>query len=304
VNACHPAADMAETVPWPRTLAGFRDFHAGETLVVCGCGASLNELSNPERYLTIGVNDVGRLFDPTYLVVVNSRSQFKPERFRHVESSRAGAVFSHLDLRIRHPRQVRIRLGRHAGTDFSDPNVLHYTRNSPYVALCLAVHLGARRIGLIGVDFTEDHFFGTTGRHALTAELARIDREYHALARACAERDVEVVNLSGRSRLTAFPKATPAGFLAGAGPGRSRSAPRPEPPPAPAPAAAPRLFFVHYRFVAAGEVFTDGLNRAADDLGLAHAGAYWDDPQLPRKLARFRPDLVFVVHGLRFARRF
>nr|MBM1004221.1 hypothetical protein [Desulfofustis sp. PB-SRB1] len=161
-----PTSDLATDLP--ATLAGYKDLHRGETIVVCGCGASLNDLPNPENLITIGVNDVGRLFDPTYLVVVNSRHQFSGDRFRHVETSRARALFSHLDLGIRHPHQVRFRLGKRGGTDFSDPSVLHYTRNSPYVALCLAIHMGASRIGLIGVDFTEDHFFGATGTHHLT----------------------------------------------------------------------------------------------------------------------------------------
>ena len=68
----------------PRRLRDFRDLHAGETIVVCGCGRSLADLPEPERRLTVGVNDVGRLFDPTYLVVLNPKKQFKGDRFDHV----------------------------------------------------------------------------------------------------------------------------------------------------------------------------------------------------------------------------
>lgn len=50
------------------------------------------------RIHTIGVNDVGRLFDPTYLVVVNPRNQFKGDRFRFVEQSKVQALFTQLDL--------------------------------------------------------------------------------------------------------------------------------------------------------------------------------------------------------------
>ena len=46
-----------------------------ETVLVCGCGESLNELEHPERFVTIRVNDVGRRFQPDYLVVVNPRSR-------------------------------------------------------------------------------------------------------------------------------------------------------------------------------------------------------------------------------------
>lgn len=287
------AAPTEAATALPTTLAGFRDLHRGETIIVCGCGVSLPDLPHPEGLITIGVNDVGRLFDPTYLVVVNSRHQFRGDRFRYVETSRARAVFSQLDLGIHHPRKIRFRLGRRGGTDFSDPNVLHHTRNSPYVAVCLAVHMGARRIGLIGVDFTDDHFFGATGQHALIRELAGIDREYAALANACAAHGVELVNLSATSCLSALPKVEPCTFLVSAGANAGPSATTSE----------RRVFFVHYRFLSCGEVFATGLHQAAAALGLACAEAYWDEPDLAQKIRTFRPDLVLVVHGRRFAQR-
>ncbi len=210
-----PAPDVRS-----ETLRPWRGRHAGETIVVCGCGRSLRDLPEPGLWLTIGVNDVGRLFDPTYLVVVNPRSQFRGDRFRHVAASRARAVFTQLD-----PRRdlggadlpfVRFRLGRRGGTVLDDPDSLPYTRNSPYVAACLAAFLGAKRIGLIGVDFTDHHFFADTGRHPLARELARIDREYAGLREAFARRGVELVNLSAESRLGALPRAAAASWLAGA----------------------------------------------------------------------------------------
>jgi spore maturation protein CgeB len=278
----------------PTTLAGFRDFHQGATILVCGCGASLNELSCPERFITIGVNDVGRRFDPTYLVVLNPRNQFTGDRFRYVEQSRAQAVFTQLDLGIPHPHVVRFPLGSQGGADFSNPEILHYTSNSPYLAVCLAVHLGARRIGLIGVDFTDHHFFATTGRHPLTARLNQIDREYAALERACRERGIAVVNLSQQSLLTAFPKGNIENFLnqrhLNALGEREAGTNR-------------RVFFVNYRFLSCGEVFTDGLRNAARELGIQAQDAYWDDPQLPAKVRDFGPDLLFVVHGRRFVQR-
>ena len=207
----------------PKDLAGFRDLHTGATAVVCGCGTSIADLAGPERLLTIGVNDVGRLFQPTYLVVLNPRRQFKGERFRYVEQSRARAIFTQLDLGLDHPRVVRFQLGRRGGTDLSDPDRLPHTRNSPYVALALAAFMGAERIGLIGVDFTDHHFFAETGRHPLSRRLAEIDREYGRLAAALREGGVEVVNLSRQSRLTTLPKLEPEAFFAGVAASRPRA---------------------------------------------------------------------------------
>lgn len=277
----------------PRELEGFRDYHAGETFLVCGCGSSLSEVVAPERFISIGVNDVGRLFQPDYLVVLNHPQQFKDDRFRHVEESRARAVFTQTELGIDHPHVVRIKLGTKGGVDFRDPSVLHYSTNSPYLALCLAVHMGAKRIGLIGVDFTDNHFYAPTGRHPLAPDLPQIEREYARLAESCRQLGVEVVNLSAGSRLNAFPKMSPQTFA------------RVAPPvlPEDARGAGHKVFFVNFKFKTGGEVFSHGLSRAAEDLGVPHEAADWDDPALPEKVREFSPELLFVVHGRNFVWR-
>lgn len=196
----------AQVYTCPKHFADFKDYHAGETIIVCGCGTSLSELKNPQNFITIGVNDVGRLFDPDYLVVLNPRNQFKQDRFQYVQNSRAKALFSQLNLGIRHPNIVRFKLGQRSGTDCADMSSLPFTRNSPYVALCLAIYMGAKHIGLIGVDFTEHHFFASTGTHSLSKSLAVINEEYAGLYVAACDRGIELVNLSEQSKISALPK--------------------------------------------------------------------------------------------------
>ncbi|MGO9420801.1 hypothetical protein [Roseiarcus sp.] len=152
------------------------------------------------------MNDVGRLFNPTYLVVLNDRTEFYGDRFGYVVRSRAQALFSQLDLGVPHPHLVRFNLGQPGGVAWDLPNTLPYTRTSPYVAICLAGLMGAKRIGLIGVDFTDHHFFARTGWHPLAGQLEIIDQEYRKLADALEADNVRVVNLSRDSRLTAFRK--------------------------------------------------------------------------------------------------
>src|SRR5262249_18400623 len=196
---------VACTKKVPREFRAFRNLHAGASILVCGCGPSLNELDNAVGLLTIGVNDVGRKFTPDYLVVVNPRSQFTADRLALIENCGARAVFSHLnDLRPKTAPLVRFRLGTYNGTDLSDAETLHYTQNSPYVAVCLAMHLGAQRIGLIGVDFV-DH-------HVLSGKLPQIEVEYRKLAIAAQNRGIEIFNLGAASRLTALPKLSLAEF--------------------------------------------------------------------------------------------
>ena len=189
-----------------RNLASFQNIHKGETIIVCGCGSSLNEFDRPEQFITIGVNDVSRRFHPNYLVVVDHRRNFSKKRFEFVKNSRAQYLFSQLDPGQVQPEIVHFRLGRKGGTDFSNPNVLHYSLSSPYVAMCLAVHMGASRIGLIGVDFTLNHFFGKTGVHRLTPHLPRINSHFKRLGDELARRGIRVINLSPQSRITAFKK--------------------------------------------------------------------------------------------------
>ena len=284
-----------------RTLASFANVHQGGAIVVCGCGQSLNQLEHPEQFVTIGVNDVGRKFQPDYLVVVNPPHQFSGDRFRYVEGSQAKFIFTQLDLGLARSNVVKFSLGTQGGADLSDPNVLHYTQNSPYVALCLAIQMGARRIGLLGVDFTNDHFFGPTGVHSLTAQLSVIDQQYQRLNEAARARGIEIYNLSAESRLTAFPKITQSEFSKE--PSTDYTDKKINPCNLWIDRSAPRVFIVNYNFLTCGDVFGTGLSNAARQLGLEHEVALWDDPKLSARVERFRPDLIFVVHGRRFAQK-
>lgn len=66
----------------------------------------------------------------------------------------------------------------------------------------------------------------------------------------------------------------------------------------------PRVFGVNYQFLSCGNVFTLGLVHAAEDLCVDYAHASWNAPDLLTQIERFAPDLLFVVHGRRFAQRF
>ena len=192
----------------------WKDRHLGETIIVCGCGASLAELKAKPPCPVIGVNDVGRAFDPDYLVILNPESQFAKERFAAVRATRPKALFTSVrDLNLPDSPVVRMELGKRGGVAITPDGRVPFTRNSPYVALALARYMGARRIGLIGVDFTQNHFFGQTGQHALARELHSIDREYRRLVAAAAKDGVEVKNLSAQSKLTSIPKTDLQSFL-------------------------------------------------------------------------------------------
>lgn len=198
------------------SFTAFRNRHQGKSILICGCGESLNLVRERQPdCITIGVNDVGRLFNPDYLVVLNQKNQFARGRYAYVENSNARAVFSQYRLRLKQAPLVQFALGKFAGTDIEDPHSLPYTKNSPYVAVCLAAYMGAMEIGLLGVDFTDHHFFGKTGRHPLAGTLEKISREYHQLAVSLRAKNVRLVNLSPSSRLTGLEKISLREFLRG-----------------------------------------------------------------------------------------
>ena len=97
----------ANLAPLAETLADFAGRHRGATILVCGCGPSLKDLPVRPGCISIGVNDVGRPFDPDYLVVVNPPAHFRPERRQAITDSRARAVFTQYpEWRLQHAPRV------------------------------------------------------------------------------------------------------------------------------------------------------------------------------------------------------
>ena len=59
---------------------------------------------------------------------------------------------------------------------------------------------------MVGVDFTQDHFFSNTGAHKLSKHIVSIDNEYSVLRAELEKKGVKVANLSPISALEAWPK--------------------------------------------------------------------------------------------------
>ncbi len=188
-------------------LSDFKNKHANESILVCGLGESL-ALFSPRQGVTIGVNDIGRLFQPTYLLNVNNKSQYKGDRFSYIENSQAQALFTHRPQEQGNCKIpiVTFELDKRVGAvDIIDDKLPHY-RNSPYMAVQLAVYMGASRIGLIGVDFTDNHFWIKDGPHRLMREFDAINKQYTKLWAWLRASKIELLNLSSVSRLEGIPK--------------------------------------------------------------------------------------------------
>ena len=181
----------------------FKNIHKEQQIIVCGCGISLTDFKNNDDYITIAVNDIGRYITPNYLVILNNRNGFKGDRWKYVENTGAPVLFTqYRDLPVNDKSKiVGLKLGKYAGTVWNKEEV-SYTTNSPYVATIIAAYMGASHIGLIGVDFTQDHFWGKTGEHPLANRFNAINDEYNKLHKALQLKNIDFVNLSKHSRLT------------------------------------------------------------------------------------------------------
>ena len=70
------------------TLSNFKNVHKGKSVIVCGCGTSAAIMKDHyEDIITIGVNDIPKLFTPTYLVVTDHPVRFAPPRRKLVMES-------------------------------------------------------------------------------------------------------------------------------------------------------------------------------------------------------------------------
>jgi hypothetical protein len=182
-------------------LGSILNKHKGSNIIVCGCGESATLLVEPHRNITIGVNDIQRLFSPNYLVVVNDKVSFSQQRWSFIESTQAQVIFTHLrGMKVDDARKCVITLGRYGACELDKP-AIDYTSNSPYIAVILAYKMGAKNIGLLGVDFTPNHFFAKTGDHPLSKKAGTISNEYVQLHRALANKNVGFYNLSPVSKI-------------------------------------------------------------------------------------------------------
>ncbi len=130
-------------------LSSFRNLHKHQTIIVCGCGESLRAITKRPNCITIGVNDIGRLFTPNYLLVCDYQYCFDSERWDYVNYSLAQYCFTPLPyLQLTHKCVVRFPCGTYAGTDLSSHKPLHYADTSLYMALCLAAYMGGNPIGV------------------------------------------------------------------------------------------------------------------------------------------------------------
>jgi hypothetical protein len=185
--------------------------YKNETFIVAGCGSSINLYAGEDfsKYYVVGVNDIERIMTPDFLVVVNEIRTFTRGRWEFIRDSLSPVIFSHMDDPgpiTRKDHLVRLKIGQRGVARLDQMQEVDHTMNSPYMAVIIAYQLGAKKIGMVGVDFTNNHFFSESGTHKLSKHIVNIDAEYMALRNELEKRGVKVANLSPISQLQAWPK--------------------------------------------------------------------------------------------------
>lgn len=149
----------------PRNLSSFDGCHEGEHIIVAGLGPSVEGLRDPGRYTTIGVNDIARHFTPTYLVSADPYKKFHGDRRRYVENSGAKYHFRYqpnasgedVPFIWEYDQKGQKMISCMRPKDAFFAKRLYMYLMTPFGALCLAARMGAKRIGMTGVDITRGH---------------------------------------------------------------------------------------------------------------------------------------------------
>lgn len=212
-----------------RHLDAFWQRHAGQPILVAGKGPSAHAptFTWPAPCLTIGVNDC-ELYGvvPSYLLVLDPPASFINKGPRHVDAiANTSARYLFASSAWHAPWQVlwrernlpaaklvkyvyaacegEIRTGKKLMPPLHDYGAqLPMAGSSSFSAAALAGFMGARTVGLIGVDLTGHKKFGQASEMA--AEQVRWARMRDYLAGY----GTELVNLSADSALTPLPKVT------------------------------------------------------------------------------------------------
>ena len=197
----------------PIDLEKYKSFvglHKGESFIICGCGVSINNFNPDEISILFGVNDINRKIKTKYLLCVNEVHTFKRGRFQYIENHNSDYIFTQIKhLPINRPETaVYFQLGDRDSVSIDNIGRIDFTANSPYMAAIIAYQMGASKIGLIGIDLTEHHFFEQTGKHLLTDRHLIVDNEYRKLGEALKNKGVKIANLSSISKITSCPYLT------------------------------------------------------------------------------------------------
>lgn len=184
--------------------------HAGETVIVLGCGPSMENvrLADLGRYATIGVNRLPAIYDPDYLVVIDQRVvDIHGDLFGIGSTTKFcnEEIKTHGDADWnRFKRFWPVENGSVFSEQFEDG--LFFGYSVIFAAINLAYLMGASRIILAGVDMNDcSHFLDKRGSQNPFPSLDIIIRDFERVKDFARKRGAEIFNANPDSAVTCFP---------------------------------------------------------------------------------------------------
>jgi hypothetical protein len=187
----------------------------GGTVLVLGSGPSLTQadvtLARAHVQATIAVNDSYKLApDADVLYAADTRwwGWHKGVQGVHTVGSVKYPAFTggrrYCLGTVPYPDVQVLRRGPSTGLTL-DPGRVALGLNGAYQAINVAVHLGARRVLLLGVDMKGGHFFGHHPNHSGPPFSMCLER-FATLVQPLAAAGVEVINCTPGTALKVFPR--------------------------------------------------------------------------------------------------
>jgi hypothetical protein len=181
-----------------------------EKCIVIGNGESAvkcKEISND--IFTIGVNNIWKIFNPNILFLVDPRANFDminnhAESIENTKMERYVVMDDEWKLPVENTFLFR-RGNRHNLMNLDIKHTIDTGYDSPYMGIQLAYKLNFKKIGLLGVDYTPNHFYAEDGDHGLFGKLHKINKMYGNLTNVLHDNGIKVYNLNKNSNLKTIP---------------------------------------------------------------------------------------------------
>ncbi len=198
----------ARKIELTKKWSDYINLHENTTFIVCGCGPSIELIKeiDTSHVILIGVNDIERHLSPKYIVSVDSMGQFsRGGRIEYIVNNNCDTFFTQndqygkVDGRFDNTKVCKIdmvNINNAVRSDNGRFDKIFFSNNSTFVASHIAHKMGASKIGLIGVDFTNHNHLSTK------SNLKRINNDYSRLNKEIGEK---MYNLSPTSELTSIP---------------------------------------------------------------------------------------------------
>jgi len=202
-----------------QSLFEIRKLHLGKRIIVCGLGPSLARLRPDHGCITIGVNDIGRWFTPDHHYVMDRVDSFiktsegrgydrlkvitdtVPKRYRFIGTGFEAEWKRYFgDDYIRVPPQNCSMATALPDWTHGLLQRLHAGAGTPFTAVSLAGLLGAKEVGMIGVDMV-DH------PRVKDGDIPGWNLQYGKMVEFLAKKGIPFVNLSRESAIDRVPFA-------------------------------------------------------------------------------------------------